>query len=208
MKKYGNEFKVGLFVLCCAAGLIYLVTNTGKMNVKKEGYYIYAVFDDIAGMEEKAPVMLNGLEVGKVDSIKIVYEESRTKLMLKLWINAKAKIRENPVISIKTLGLMGEKYVQIASTQGERFVKAEAVVAGKPYLDIDAMLEQAQGMVNTLGQELKTLVSNLNGTLDTNKDTVSQILKNLESTSRNFDEFSQDIKSHPWKLLLKGKEKK
>lgn len=211
MKRYSNEFKVGFFVIVCLLGLFYLVYSTGKLDIKKEGYHIYVVFDEVAGLEKKAPVMLNGLEVGKVDDIKISYENGRTQIILKLWLNDPAKIRENPIVSIKTLGLMGEKYIQISSSAGSDFIKPETKLMGKPYRDLDVMMEEAQGIadnVNTLIAEVKNLTANLNVTVEGNQDRIAQIVKNLEATSKNFEEFSADIKAHPWKLLFRQKEKR
>jgi phospholipid/cholesterol/gamma-HCH transport system substrate-binding protein len=211
MKKYSNEFKVGLFVILCVAIFFYLIYSTGKLNIKKEGYHIYAVFDDIAGLGKKAPVMLNGIEVGKVEGMKITYDNDKTKIVLKLWLNKEAKVRDNAAVSIKTLGLMGEKYIQIFSVEGGGFIAAETVLAGNPYLDLDSLMSQADGIarnVTVMTDELKKLAGNLNYTAEGNKDKISQIVANLETTSKNFAEFSDDIKKHPWKLLIKQKETK
>lgn len=209
MKKmdFNNELKVGLFVILCLIGLGYLVVSSNKSNIKKGGYNIFVTFSDIAGLEEKAPVMLNGLEVGKVDDIDIVYDETGTAIILKLWLEDKAKVREGAVASIKTLGLMGEKFIQISSAGNEGFIKPGATLMGRPYMDIDALLEQAQLMTRDISTQVNKLVINLNSTVDDNKGSVSQIVKNLEATSKNFEEFSDDIKRHPWKLLMKTKEK-
>lgn len=189
MKKYTNEFKVGLFVILCILGLAYLTFSTGKMNIKKDGFYIYVVFNDVAGLQNKAPVMLNGLEVGKVDDIRIAYDADNTQIILKLWLDKQARIRENPVISIKTLGLMGEKYIQVSSSKGKDFIKPEAVIIGNPYLDLDA------------------LMASINGTLEDNKSNINSMVKNFEAASKNFEDFSEDVKRNPWKLLFKTKER-
>jgi len=204
MKKYGNEFLVGLFIILCILGFFYLISSTGKLDLKKEGYYIYVIFDDIAGVQKKAPVMLNGVEIGKVDEIKFIYDNDKTQIKLKLWLKQDARIRENPAISIKTMGLMGEKFIQISSSQGANFIASETVLSGNPYLDIDSLTKD----VSALTEEVKKLAAGLNDTLDSNKDRISQIVVNLEATSKNFQEFSEDIKKHPWKLLFKGKETK
>jgi phospholipid/cholesterol/gamma-HCH transport system substrate-binding protein len=207
MKKYTNEFKVGLFVILCLIGLIYLTYSTGKMNVKKPGYNLYVVFNDVAGLEKKAPVMLNGLEVGKVEEIKTSYDNDKTQVILKLWLEKNAKVRENPAVSIKTLGLMGEKFIQISSSQGKDFIKPDTVLQGKPFLDLDVLMEQAQSISKEISQQVNKLVASLNTTLEDNKGNINQIIKNLEYTSKNFEEFSSDIKRHPWKLLFRTKEK-
>jgi phospholipid/cholesterol/gamma-HCH transport system substrate-binding protein len=205
--KNTNEFKVGLFIILCILGLAYLAYSTGKLNIKKAGYNIYVVYDEVVGLEKKAPVMLNGLEVGKVEDLKVSYDNDKTQIVLKLWLDEQAKIRENPVVSIKTLGLMGEKYIQISSSQGKDFVKPETVLKGKPFLDMDGLMEQAQSISKELVVSANKLLASINGTVSDNKESIAQIIKNLEASSKNFEEFSSDIKRHPWKLLLKQKEK-
>jgi phospholipid/cholesterol/gamma-HCH transport system substrate-binding protein len=194
MKKYGNEFKVGLFIIACVVGISYLVISTGKLNLKKEGYSIFVNFDEIAGLQKKAPVMLNGLEVGKVEDITVNYDNEQTKVVLRIWLDKNAKVRDNALVSIKTLGLMGEKYIQIASHKGGAFLKQDSVLEGRPYLDLDAMMEQAQG----ISEEAKKLTELLNSTAEDNKDSINAIVK-------NFEELSADIRKHPWKLLYKTK---
>ncbi|MDD5583507.1 MAG: MlaD family protein [Candidatus Omnitrophica bacterium] len=209
MRKHGNEFKVGLFFVLCIVGLVYLTFSTGKVNVKKEGYRIYALFDEVAGLNKKAPVALNGLEVGKVEDIRVVYDGDTTKIKLTLWLAKEAKVRENPVISIKTMGLMGEKYIQIASHEGKEFVAEGSVFDGKPYMDLDVVMEQAQSLTKDIGgltEEVKKIAVNVNDTVSENKESVNRIMESIEITTRNFEDFSADIKMHPWKILFKTKE--
>ncbi len=207
MKKYTNEFKVGLFVIFCLAGLFYLTYSTGKLDIRKKGCHIYVVFSETAGIKNKSPVMLNGYEVGKVDGIRFSYDEDKTRTILQLWLDDTAKVRVNPVVSIKTLGLMGEKYIEIASTEGKDFLRPGAVVEGKPFMDLDDMMEQAQALSKNISEQVNKLLANINGTLGENKESVAAIIKNLEQASKNFEDFSSDIKRHPWKLLFKTKEK-
>ncbi len=209
MKKYTMEFKVGIFFLICLAGFFYLIYSTGKLNIKKKGYYIYAVFNEVAGLGKKAPVMLNGLEVGKVEELKVSYDADKTSVILKIWLDSEAKVRENPVVSIKTLGLMGEKYIQISSTEGKNFVQPEAILQGKPYKDMDSLMDQTDTItksIDSLVVQLDKLASDLHLTLKDNKDEISQIVDNLGAASKNFADFSGDVKRNPWKLLIKQKE--
>lgn len=201
-KKYGNEFKVGIFVVLCILGLLYLTVSTGKLNVKQGGYYIYVVFDDIAGLDVKAPVMLNGREVGKVSSIDISYKDNTTKNILKLWLPDDVKIRKQATVSIKTLGLMGEKYIQITSNEGMDFLEPNTILQGKPLKDLDVLMDQA----DSITEEVKKLTMVLNNTLEGNQDEISRIIANLEVTSKNIQELTEDIKRNPWKLLHKPRQ--
>jgi phospholipid/cholesterol/gamma-HCH transport system substrate-binding protein len=217
-KNFTNEVKVGIFFFACLLALIYLTVSTGKLDIKSGGYSIYVVFDDIAGLGTKAPVMLNGREVGKVEDIKISYEADTTKIVLKMWVNDEAKIRSQATASIKTLGLMGEKYIQISSNKGDDFIKPDAILVGKPYMDMDALMDEAQSVskdvgvlvnnVNSLTDEVKKLTVNLNYTVDGNQDKITKIIENMEVTSDNLQLLSEDVKTNPWKLLYKAKEKR
>jgi phospholipid/cholesterol/gamma-HCH transport system substrate-binding protein len=200
MKKYGNEFKVGLFIILCILGLVYITFRTGKVTIKKDGYRLYVAFDEVAGLNKKAPVMLNGFEVGKVEDVKVSYANDKTKILLTIWLQSSAKVRQDAAVSIKTLGLMGEKYIQITSREGS-FIEPETTLAGKPYADLDTMMEQAK----VLTAEVKTLAASLNYTVADNKERITAIVKNLEAASTNIEELSADLKSNPWKLLSKPK---
>jgi len=205
MKKYTNEFKVGVFVLICILGFLYISAKTGKVNIGgKKGYFIYVTFDEIAGLDVQAPVMLNGMEIGKVDAVDILDQDGTTKIKLKLWLSENAKVRSNPVVSIKTLGLMGEKYIQITSNDGDDFINADTILEGNPYVDMDVLFAN----VNTLTEEIRKLSTNLNYTVESNQDKISSTITHLEAASINMDEFTQDIKQHPWKLLFRTREKK
>jgi len=50
-------------------------------------------------------------------------------------------------------------------------------------------------------------VIHIDETVVGNRPRFDHIFENLDETSDNFREFSQDIKYHPWKVLVKGKEK-
>lgn len=208
MKKYNNDFIVGLFIILGVFGLFYLLYSTGKMNIKKDGYFIYVAFNDITGLDKKAPVMLNGLEVGKVQDIRASYENDKTMIILKLWLDKGVLVRENPVISIKSSGLVGGKFVQISSCEGKNLIKPDTLIYGKASLDLDSLMESVQLMSKDLSQQLNALISALKSPVEQNRGSIDGIIKNLEATSKNFEEFSADVKKHPWKLLFKTKENK
>lgn len=188
-KIFTNEFRVGLFIVACLLGLFYMTYSTGKLDLKEKGYYITVVFKEAGGLQKKAPVLLNGFEVGKVDSIAPIYENDKTAIALKIWMQEKAKIREGSKFSIQMMGMMGEKYVQISSSDNGAFVVPDSVLSGDPYVD------------------LSVLIVNLNKAVEDNRGSFNHTVKNFETTSDNFLEFSDDLKRNPWKLLFKTKEK-
>ena len=213
-KHWTNEFKVGLFVALCVLGLFYMTYSTGKLNVKKKGYYVNVVFQEAAGLDVKAPVMLNGLEVGKVEEIKPFYADSQTAIVLKLYLEAQARVREGSAISIQMMGMMGEKYIQITSSESPTFVTPGSTLKGEPYVDLSVLITNLNKAVDENRASLKSAIANLDKVLGNaneavagNKDSLARTIKNFEVTSQNFEEFSDDLKRNPWKLLFRAKEK-
>lgn len=213
-KEWTIEFKVGLFVVVCLLGLFYMTYSTGKLDIKKKGYSINVVFKENAGLGKKAPVMLNGLEIGKVDDIKPFYEGNKTLILLKLWLEEQARIREGSTFSIQMMGLMGEKYIQITSSENEKFIEPGSTLMGDPYVDLSILITNLNKVVEDNRVTLKEAIANLDQVLAHadevvagNKDSLARTIKNFETTSQNFEEFSDDLKRNPWKLLFRVKEK-
>ena len=63
------------------------------------------------------------------------------------------------------------------------------------------LMKKADSIADNLD---KTLVQ-IKSLVTDNRAKIDSIAANLESTTVNFKEFSEDIKKHPWKLLMKGK---
>jgi len=238
MKKrtFGTEVKVGIFFILCVIGLLYMTISTGKFHLSEEGYTVFVVFDDISGLQKNSPVMLNGLEVGRVKELRVVDREGKARIMLTLLVKEGTKIGAESVISIKTLGLMGEKFVHIKCTGEGESVRANATLMGKSPGDLDALFSEADVLaknVNELTLEIKALTVNLNETVTENRESLEKtlanistitdeiklalknndtsldnIIKNLDSSTENLDELTQDLKLNPWKLFFRTKEKK
>jgi len=209
MKGFSNEFKTGLLVIVALVGAIWMLLKTGDFNLSKQEYEIGVVFNDVAGIEKDAPVQIAGVEVGRVLDINLKYDEG-TKVLLKVCLSNYAKIRKDSEITISTLGLMGEKFVKIeGGSKDSEFIKPNTIVVGKDPFNFDKLAEQAGEIAKTLDdtlKDVKSFTNNLNSVVTDNKKGVSSIVSNLEATSQNFKDFSEDIKTHPWKLLMKGKE--
>jgi len=209
MLRISNELKTGLMVIVCFAVLLWLVVKTGDVSFnQKKGYEIKIRFNFASGIEENAPVRLTGVEVGKVKKIELEYLP-QTKALLTVWIDEKAKVRKDSQVYINTLGLMGEKYIEITSGESSEFLKNGDELVGEDPFQMEKLLKKGEAIAQKIEETLtdvRTLAQNANGIISDNKAGINRIVGNLEETSKNFTEFSDDIKRHPWKLLMKGKE--
>jgi phospholipid/cholesterol/gamma-HCH transport system substrate-binding protein len=119
MKKFDLELTVGLFMLAGIICLGYLSIKLGKLEVLGgTGYEIEALFSNSGGLKTGSSIVIAGVEVGRVTSISLDDYQALATLRL----TQDVKIQEDAIASIKTRGLIGEKYVEITPGGSEVFI--------------------------------------------------------------------------------------
>ncbi len=119
MKRLNTEFAVGLFVLAGILCLGYLSIKLGRMEILGgKGYEVYAIFSNTGGIKTGSAVVLAGVEIGRVKSVSL--ENYQAKITLTL--QPEVKIQEDAVATIKTRGLVGEKYIEIIPGGSNEYV--------------------------------------------------------------------------------------
>ncbi|MBW1974360.1 MAG: outer membrane lipid asymmetry maintenance protein MlaD [Deltaproteobacteria bacterium] len=132
------ELAVGVFMLI---GLIltgYVSFRLGEVNLwGGDEYVVYARFSNVAGLKKKAPVTIAGVEVGYVDDIKLDRGEALVTLKIKKGI----KLEEDVIASIKTMGIIGDKYVAISPGGLDEYIEPGGEITDtQPPLDIEELL--------------------------------------------------------------------
>ncbi len=118
-KKYDVELMVGIFVLLGVLALGFLSIRLGKLDVVgKAGYTVYAEFTNAGGIKTGDNVEIAGVEIGKVKSILLVNYTARTEL----WIKKGVNLQDDVIATIKTKGLIGEKFIQVTPGGSERLL--------------------------------------------------------------------------------------
>jgi len=121
MRRFDLELSVGLFFIVGIACLAYLSIRLGKMEViGNSGTTIYAEFSNSGGLKNGSVVEIAGVEVGRVK--KITLDEYQAKVQLQ--IDKKVEIQEDAIASIKTNGLIGEKYIEITPGGSDKIIEA------------------------------------------------------------------------------------
>ncbi|MBA4348566.1 MAG: outer membrane lipid asymmetry maintenance protein MlaD [Thermodesulfovibrio sp.] len=119
MKRFDIELVVGFFLLIGILSLGYISVKLGKLEIiGGSGYSVYAEFEKAGGIKVGSVVEIAGVEVGKVKSVKL----KNYQAMVELAINKDVKIQEDAIISVKTKGLIGEKYMQITAGGSEKII--------------------------------------------------------------------------------------
>lgn len=106
------ELIVGVFVLIGIAALTYMAVKLGKLEVIGGGNQIVlqAEFDSVAGLKTGSTVEIAGVQVGQVKRIGLKDDRALVVLSLRPGV----KIYGDAIASIKTRGLIGDKYVAIS----------------------------------------------------------------------------------------------
>lgn len=119
MKKYSIELVVGVFVCIGIVAMIYLSVNLGEVAIfGKEGEIIYAEFDSSSGITENSVVEIAGVKVGSVEEITLKDYFSRVKMR----IDPGVKISVDSIASVRTKGIIGEKFIKISAGGSDEWI--------------------------------------------------------------------------------------
>ena len=155
------QVRVGVFIvcslLCLASGIVLmgqkskLFSTTGTLSV---------IMKDVAGLKVGAPVWLAGIDVGVVTRLGFEHPDKTNEVEIVLEVDEDAvkKIGADSVVTIKTRGLMGEKYVDItpSSTYSEkplrRLVGVQTVRLEDVMKKADSSFEMLNGIIGRINQ--------------------------------------------------------
>jgi len=197
--KLTNEVKTGLVVLAAVlVGAFFWLKTT---NLYTATYTLKTFFNHADGIKENSIVKLAGIEVGRVKDIGLEYAEDKTKVEVLLELDRGAKVREDSIAFIGTSGFIGDAFIGITPGAARTFVKRNGIVTSEDPVEMRELMKKA----DQIASKLDTTLTDVKGIVCDNREKVDSIVANLEDTTANFKEFSEDIKRHPWKLLMKGK---
>ena len=202
MKKFTNEMKTGtVIVLAILVGIFFWLKTSNFISAT---YKLKTHFNRAEGVKENSIVNLAGIEVGRVESVRFLYEPDQTMVELVLLIHTRAKVREDSIAFIGTTGFIGDAYIGITPGTSKTFLKQNEVIISEDPIDARLLMKRA----DKISENLDSILGDVKTIVTDNKGKIEGIIVNLEETTENFNEFSDDIRMHPWKLIWKSKPKK
>jgi phospholipid/cholesterol/gamma-HCH transport system substrate-binding protein len=140
MERKGIEFGVGLFLLVGLLCLAYLSFKLGNVEwFGSSRYRIQAQFSNVGGLTENADVSMAGVKIGKVEKIRL----SNGQALVTLSINEDVHIEEDAIASVKTKGIIGDKYLSISPGASDEYIKPDGRIQDtQPPLDIESLLSR------------------------------------------------------------------
>jgi phospholipid/cholesterol/gamma-HCH transport system substrate-binding protein len=140
MKTSVLEFYVGLFLAIGMACLAYLSIKVARKEFfSAGGYDVKAIFSNCSGLRPGSQVMIAGVEVGRVRGIRLQEYEANVDMV----INPQVALQKDSIASIKTKGLIGEKYVDVSPGASEEKIKPGGVIRDtEPAMDIEGLISK------------------------------------------------------------------
>jgi len=228
MKYSAAEVKSGAFIIFSAVLLLamtfivggYLGGDTKVWNAR---------FGYVGGLEEGSPVYFAGREVGKVDKLEVLPGKERP-IIVTLRVSVDILLRDNSQVYIDTLGMMGEKIVELSpGTEDAPLLQEGATLEGVDPIAMHVMIRKMnlladrmdemtaslnpfiveiehfmQEQMTPMMKEVNAAVSGVNGILGGNSENLAVMIANFTETSANLRDMTHDLKYRPWRLMRKN----
>jgi phospholipid/cholesterol/gamma-HCH transport system substrate-binding protein len=188
--------RVGLVVLVAiGVGVAALLVLGDRQNmfVRKNHYWIR--FENTSGLAAGSTVQLSGVKVGSVD--KIVLPSDLEQAELDVWISVakryEQRIRQDSVARIKTLGLLGDKYLEITSgSPGSAAVPEGGQIAAAPITDVDRLASAGEDVVNNIAR-ISHQMADILGRIERGEGLLGKLLVDDETGTKMSDELTSTM---------------
>ncbi|GAA5133917.1 outer membrane lipid asymmetry maintenance protein MlaD [Prosthecobacter algae] len=140
MKQTKLELLVGAFVLLGLAAVAYLTVKLGAGSLLGgDTYMLEARFTSVSGLNAGGNVVVAGVTVGRVESIRM--EPTEYTAIVTLSVMSGLKLPTDSMASIKTTGLIGDKYLALSPGADETFLKAgERITMTESSVDLESLI--------------------------------------------------------------------
>ncbi|MDD4357092.1 MAG: outer membrane lipid asymmetry maintenance protein MlaD, partial [Smithellaceae bacterium] len=104
-------------------------------------YSLTANFTTVAGLRKGSPVNILGIDVGRVE--RIIMDQENLRAVVELRIKNDIKIYDDAIASIKTEGLIGDKYLSIDPGGGGDLLKHNGVITDtQAAVDVEQLISK------------------------------------------------------------------
>ena len=142
MKKSSIETSVGIFVLIGILCVGYLTIKLGKMELLSDNYYsVYADFNSATGLKGGANVEMAGVKIGQIDNIVLLPNIKIARV--KLNIDKEITLSVDVIASVKTAGLLGDRYLSLTPGGSDEYIEAgDSIEETESALDIEDLISK------------------------------------------------------------------
>lgn len=207
-----SKLKVGIVVTTALLVLFLTVFFAGGLEeLFTPKVEIKANIKDVRGLRNGSPVWIAGIEIGSVKDMRL-HEDYGTLVTLSIRENLLGFIKKDSKVTVQTMGLLGDKYVEISTgSPSAMSIKKGDIIEGKPQLEIKDLVDASAGSIGKLTDFIDKLdrfmekIEKSEGTigklisdpslyqnLSESTKRLSMILKDVEKSDGSFSMFIKD----------------
>ncbi|KPK52542.1 MAG: hypothetical protein AMJ63_09115 [Myxococcales bacterium SG8_38_1] len=188
MRETWNAARVGLMVVLGLAVTFAVYRYVDERSATESGYGVYAYFDDVQGLVAKSRVLVAGIPVGYISSIRLDGDRARVDLR----IEGEIKLYEDARVTMRSLSLLGERVLVVRpGTPGLPEIPdgGEILAADKGVGTDDIMIT-----VNDIAQSVKKITAQMERAFGSEEagDRMQSALWNLSDALENIKEVTDE----------------
>ncbi|MBT7951733.1 MAG: outer membrane lipid asymmetry maintenance protein MlaD [Gammaproteobacteria bacterium] len=135
------EIAVGIFMLVGLACISYIAVQLGDLQVLgQKSYIVNARFTSASGLRSGAYIEAAGVRIGTIDSI--VFDPDLYQAIVYMAIDEDVPIHEDAVASIRTAGIIGDKFIKITPGGGEYLNEGEEIFETEPSINLEELISK------------------------------------------------------------------
>ncbi|HUT04491.1 MAG TPA: MlaD family protein [bacterium] len=202
------EIRVGIFLIVGIALFTGFVFSVGEQSrIFEPKYRLWAYFARVSGLVAGAPVMLEGVDVGSVEDIELLLDPIGSRIRVTLLIERRVqdKIRADSKARIETMGLLGDKYIEITMGSFDKpVVEDGSILKSVEPVDYNAVLKRGQSVLKQLDEGSESLAQilkkidegkGLAGAIVNEEIDVKGAMDNFKSATQKLNAVLDEIKT-------------
>jgi phospholipid/cholesterol/gamma-HCH transport system substrate-binding protein len=185
-----NEFKVGLLAVASLVSIAYMSLRVTSNQSGFGDYTKYrTIIKDATGIFPKTPIRVAGINAGRISDIELAGNSA----LIKFEIRTKVKIPEDSFLRIKSVGFLGDKYIDIALGKSEKRLDEGALIISKESASIERIVEEGTELIS----EMKKIVSSVRSSLssDNGESSIKDIVNDVREILGNTKDVTSALKN-------------
>lgn len=208
MREENRAWRVGLLVVSAVTVLavgILLIGEQSNLFSRKNGYTI--AFANVGGLNSGNPVQLEGVEVGTVQRIVLPTDAESTELEVTIEVDRRyaERIREDSMARIKTLGLLGDKFVDLtAGSAAAPVIPPGGQIPAAPPTNVDKLVASGEDVMDNVVQisaDLRNVLRRMErgegllGELTTDSEAGKRVTDSIVETMATVERVANEIET-------------
>jgi len=181
------ETRLGLFVALAVLAAAIILEMVGGIELFRPGYHVHALFTSAQELKEGDRVKMAGVEIGRVERIRL--DETNNKVLVTMKVRKDAAVKTDSIATIKFTGLLGQNFVSIGFGSSTNYIKDDTQLESAEQADLSAMMQKLQNVASGVenltksftGVKIDKLMGPLIDMVEANKAPITATVSNLQS---------------------------